>query len=68
MPDFLIFDEDLNRRNRAHCHYLIGLSKLGLGKREEAKAEFEQALEWDRNHQNALLYKKMTCDDIQVKN
>jgi len=29
LPDFLIFEDDLNKKNRAHCHYLIGLARLG---------------------------------------
>ena len=29
LPDFLIFDDDLNRKNKAHCYYLMGLSYLG---------------------------------------
>lgn len=59
MPDFLIFEEDLDRKNAAHCRYLLGLGKLGLGRVQEALEEFEKALEWDQNHQNALIYQKM---------
>lgn len=38
LPDFLIFDADLNRKNRADCCYLIALGYDGLGdvlKRDE---------------------------------
>lgn len=52
LPDFLIFEEDLNIRNQAHCYYLIGLGKLGLGKLEEADAAFKRVLELDVNHIN----------------
>jgi len=30
LPDFLIFDDDLTRRNRIFCTYLEGLGRLGL--------------------------------------
>ncbi len=60
LPDFLIFEEDLNKKNVAHCYYLMGLGKLGLGQNENAKQDFDQVLERDCNHQNGILYKKMT--------
>ena len=59
LPDFLIFDEDLTKRNKAHCYYLMGLGKLGLGKIEEARADFETALELDATHENCILYNAM---------
>ena len=59
LPDFLIFEEDLTKRNKAHCHYLMGLGKLGLGRVEEANEDFEKALALDASHENCILYKKM---------
>lgn len=59
LPDFIIFKEDSNKKNKVHCYYLIGLAGLGLGKREEARKAFEQALELDQNHMECNLYKKM---------
>lgn len=56
LPDFLIFDEDMDLKNRAHCHYLMGLANLGLGKWEEAKAQFQQVMEMDYNHQNSRIF------------
>ena len=62
LPDFLIFDDDLDRRNRAHCNYLIGLADMGLGKRTEASAAFDRAIACEPTHQNAIRYRKM-CDE-----
>lgn len=61
LPDLLVFDADLNFRNRLHCLYLMGLGNLGLGPNEVEKAEglFDQILELDRNHQGALVHKHM---------
>lgn len=59
LPDFLIFDEDLNVRNQAHCYYLIGLGNLGLGNGEKALAAFDRALKLDPNHMNCLRYRRM---------
>jgi hypothetical protein len=30
LPDFLIFEDDLSRRNNVFCAYLMGLGLLGL--------------------------------------
>ena len=59
LPDFLIFEEDLDQKNKAHCYYLMGLGKLGLKRFEEAKQDFAEALHLDPNHQNAAIYRKM---------
>lgn len=60
LPDFMIFEEDMNRKNKAHCHYLMGLANLGMGEKCKAKEQFEKAIEYDFNHQNARIYIKMT--------
>lgn len=55
LPDFLIFNDDLDLRNQAHCWYLIGLGRLGLGEMTEAKAAFHKALKSDSNHMGCVL-------------
>lgn len=60
LPDFLIFEDDMQRKNKAHCHYLMGLANMGIGDKEEAKRQFEKALSYDYNHQNCRIYMKMT--------
>lgn len=62
LPEFLIFDDDLNRRNKAHCHYLIGLARLGMGDKAEASEAFGQALCMDAFHQNAIRYRNMSLE------
>ncbi|CAL1516318.1 DUF5107 domain-containing protein [Chitinophaga sp. MM2321] len=37
LPDFQIFDDDLNKRNQIHCLYLIKLGHAGLGENEKAE-------------------------------
>ncbi len=60
LPDFLIFEEDLDKRNQAHCYYLMGLGMLGLGNDEKARENFEKALVLDPAHENAAIYLHMT--------
>jgi tetratricopeptide (TPR) repeat protein len=61
LPDLLVFDIDLNQRNRMHCLYLMALGHLGLRKESPSKLEqyFNDILELDCNHQGALIHKKM---------
>ena len=58
LPDFLIFEDDLDVRNKAHCCYLMGLGNLGLGNVQEAERFFDQALAMDGNHLNAIRYRR----------
>ncbi|HUC79499.1 MAG TPA: DUF5107 domain-containing protein, partial [Flavisolibacter sp.] len=61
LPDLLVFDVDLNLRNRVHCLYLMALGELGLSDKPSAKVEasFDKVLQLDRNHQGALVHKNM---------
>lgn len=61
LPDLLVFDADLNLRNKIHCLYLVGLGHLGLGNgnAEKAEALFNEVLSLDVNHQGAAIHKQM---------
>ncbi|HWQ12153.1 MAG TPA: DUF5107 domain-containing protein [Roseiflexaceae bacterium] len=59
LPDFLVFDEDLGRRNRIHCHYIMALGYLGLGERERAEEHFARVLAEDVNHQGAAVHRNL---------
>ncbi len=59
LPDFLIFEDDITQKNKAHCYYLMGLSKLGAGEYAAAEENFEQCMEIDYNHQKSRLYREM---------
>ncbi len=60
LPDFLIFEDDMNEKNKAHCYYLMGLAEMGFGNKTKAAALFKQAIEIDFNHQNCRIFLKMT--------
>ena len=62
LPDFLIFEDDMEKRNKAHCHYLMGLANIGLGEYTKAEEQFVKALSYDYNHQNSRIYLKMVRD------
>jgi tetratricopeptide (TPR) repeat protein len=50
LPNFLIFEDDLQKRNRVDCTFLKGLTYLGLGKTSEAEKAFRDVLTLDANH------------------
>lgn len=51
LPSFLIFNEDLQRSNRVHCNYLIGLGLLGQKNTQNSKPYFDEVHKEDINHQ-----------------
>lgn len=56
LPDFLVFEDNLNKRNRIHCLFMRGLGLLGLGRDAEAKQELEAALALDASHAGARIH------------
>jgi tetratricopeptide (TPR) repeat protein len=59
LPDFLVFEDDLNKRNVVHCRYMMGLGYLGRQEFERARAEFSQVLKLDINHLGARVHLEM---------
>lgn len=60
LPDFLIFEENMEAKNKAHCYYLMGLAHLGFDDKKKAAEAFAKALELDFNHQNCRIYLELT--------
>jgi tetratricopeptide (TPR) repeat protein len=56
LPDMLVFDIDLNDRNKQHCNYLIGLGNIGLGNYKKGEEYLETILKNNINHQGAATY------------
>jgi tetratricopeptide (TPR) repeat protein len=59
LPDLQIFDEDLTRRNKIHCRYLIAMGSYGLGEWERARKHIKNVLTDDPSHLGATLLKEM---------
>lgn len=59
LPDLLIWEENLNDRNEAHCNYLIGLGELGLGRMDKAVQALDSVLMKDNYHLSAQLHRTM---------
>jgi tetratricopeptide (TPR) repeat protein len=50
LPDLLIWEDDLDRRNKINCNYLKGLGHLGLGNITQAVGYLQKAHDMDINH------------------
>ena len=59
LPTFLVFNDDLDRRNRVECRYLEALALAGLGSREEAANAYREVLDLDAAHAGAAWHLRM---------
>lgn len=59
LPDMLIWDVDLTQRNKIFCTYLLGLSKFGLGQKDEAEKYFKEVIKMDKSFIGAIIHLKM---------
>ncbi len=57
LPDLQLFDEDLDKKNKIHCNFLLALGNLGMNN-EKYKKYLNQALEEDNSHFRAKLILK----------
>jgi tetratricopeptide (TPR) repeat protein len=53
LPNFLLFEDDLQKRNQIDCLFLIGLAQWGLGRAAEAEQAFRDTVALDVNHLGA---------------
>ncbi len=60
LPDLLIFDDNLNLRNRVHTCFMQGLGHLGLEEFDKAKDYFDKVLKFDISHQGSKIHLEMT--------
>lgn len=53
LPAMLLFDDDLNRRNRIEARYLRAQALAGMGRAQEAAEILDELRKLDRNHAGA---------------
>lgn len=51
LPDLIIWDDDLNIRNKAHCYYVMALGYSGLDNNTKAEYYYKKVCEIDINKQ-----------------
>lgn len=62
LPDFLVFEQDLDERNRVHCHFMMALGYLGLGDAQSAGEQFARVLALAPDHLGATTYQRLMVD------
>lgn len=65
LPDLLIFDSDLNQKNKLHCQFLIGLGLLGMEDFEGSRAAFEKVMMADSAHSGAETHLKLLESNVR---
>jgi tetratricopeptide (TPR) repeat protein len=64
LPDLMIWEDDLDRRNKIHCLYMLGLGFLGLGRTSKAEVAFTTVLEEEKSHLGVTVHKKLQLDEV----
>lgn len=59
LPDLAIWEDDLDKRNRIHCEYVMGLGYLGLHDNEKATECLDEVRRLDINHQGAQIHRNL---------
>lgn len=58
LPEFLIFDTDLEKKHRLHCIFMAALGHTGFGRTEKALRYVEAGLKLDNAHQGLNILKR----------
>ncbi len=67
LPDFLVFDENLDELNKQHCLFIRALGQTGLGQRKAAAESFAALLSRAPFHRGAILRKTLFDDSPDRK-
>ena len=54
-----IWEDDLDKRNRIHCNYVMGLGCLGLREMGKAIDFLDKVRELDINHQGGQIHRNL---------
>lgn len=66
LPDFLVFDEDLNKKNKVHCLFMKALGLLGNGDKKKAAECFGRAYEAEKYHFGMNSYTALFMDEASL--
>ena len=64
LPDLLIFDEDLDEKNRVHCLFMAALGHIGKGQKEQAREIMARIAEDNPNHQGIAIHRELLEWDL----
>ena len=64
LPDLLIFDEDLDEKNRVHCLFMAALGHIGKGQKEQAREIMARIAADNPNHQGIAIHRELLEWDL----
>lgn len=59
LPDLLIWEDSLDRKNEIHCKYMLALGHLGLDEQTKASRYLDEVSGMDINHQGIQALRSM---------
>ena len=59
LPDLLIFDEDLDKRNNIHCRFMMALGLMGQGETARAREIMDEISAMDPNYQGIIIHREL---------
>ncbi|RKR04911.1 Tfp pilus assembly protein PilF [Flavobacterium sp. 90] len=66
LPDLMIWEDDLDKRNKIHCLYMQGLGLLGLDKKAEAEETFTTVLSEEKSHSGVTIHLSLLKNEESV--
>lgn len=66
LPDLLIFDDDLQKRNRIHCNYMEALGYMGMNDFNRADKIFDSILEEEPMHFGTKTHQNMISSSLEI--
>jgi tetratricopeptide (TPR) repeat protein len=66
LPDLMIWEDDLDKRNKIHCLYMQGLGLLGLDKKTEAEETFTNVLSEEMSHSGVTIHLSLLKNEESV--
>ncbi|WP_343706631.1 DUF5107 domain-containing protein [Flavobacterium sp.] len=66
LPDLMIWEDDLDKRNKIHCLYMKGLGLLGLDKKATAEETFNSVLSEEKSHSGVTIHLSLLKNEESV--
>jgi tetratricopeptide (TPR) repeat protein len=66
LPDLMIWEDDLDKRNKIHCLYMQGLGLFGLDKKAAAEEVFESVLSEEKSHSGVTIHLSLLKNEESV--
>lgn len=66
LPDLMIWEDDLDKRNKIHCLYMLGLGLLGLDKKAASEETFAAVLSEEKSHSGVTIHLSLLKNEVSV--